>query len=33
MTDSDLSHMIEKPHEFLKYLQAKNTSQNKGRYK
>jgi len=25
--------MIEKPHEFLKYLQAKNTSQNKGRYK
>ena len=33
MTDSDLSHMIEKPYEFLKYLQVNNTSHNKGHYK
>ena len=33
MTDSDLSYMIEKPHEFLKRLQANNTQDNKGQYK
>ena len=33
MTDSDLSRMIEKPYEFLKYLQVNNTSHNKGYYK
>jgi hypothetical protein len=33
MTDNDLSRMIEKPYEFLKYLQVNNTSHNKGYYK
>ena len=33
MTDSDLSHMIEKPHEFLRRLQVNNAQDNKGQYK